>query len=93
MTQGLQVFNPAGSLVWDSSTVAGGAVADVRSFLPTDTATLTYPAFAGRSVYIINLRIRTEAGVSGVAADTALGYPRVTVSTAGSGRRFAVVVI
>jgi len=33
-----------------------------------------------------------EAGTMGVVADTALGYPRVTVSVASTTRRFAVEV-
>lgn len=88
----LTVYNASGTPVWDTDTVAGGVIADVRSYAAGDTATLTYPAFAGHSVLIVPLLVAIAAGANGVSADTALGYPRVTVVAAATQRRFAVVV-
>jgi hypothetical protein len=92
MTTALQLFNDEGTLHWDSRNVAGGVIADVREYAATATATLTYPVFAGRSVEIVPLLLRVQAGTMGVVADTTLGYPRVQVSAASTTRRFAVEV-
>ncbi|WP_338678908.1 hypothetical protein OPV09_17405 [Janthinobacterium sp. TB1-E2] len=92
MMAALQLFNDNGTKNWDSRTVAGGIIADVRQYASTETAVLTYPIFAGRSVEIVPLLLWVEAGTMGVVADTALGYPRVTVSVASTTRRFAVEV-
>lgn len=92
MAYGLQLFNSSGVLTWDSSTVVGGVLADVRTYAASGTATLLYPAFAGNYVRIIHLLVWNEAGTAGVVADTALGYPRVTVSAASTTRKFALEV-
>jgi hypothetical protein len=92
LTAALILYDTAGVPWWDSDSAAGGVFADVKTYLAADTATLTYPAFAGRSVVIVPLLIWNEAGTIGVTADTALGYPRVTVVAAGSTRRFAIEV-
>ena len=92
MSQGVQVFNAAGALVWDSSNVAGGVIADIKTYESTNTAILTYPAFAGRSASIITLLSWIAASTDGVSVDYALGYPRITVSAASTTRKFAVVV-
>lgn len=89
---GLTIYSPTGAEVWNTDTVAGGVIADVKTYGPTETATLTYPSFPGRSVLIVQLTQRATSGASWVTTDTALGYPRVTVTTASSTRRFAVVV-
>jgi hypothetical protein len=90
---GLTIYGANGiDEVWNSDTVAGGVIADVKTYLSTETATLTYPAFPGRSVLIVQLLQRVSSGATGVTADTALGYPRVTVAAATGTRRFAVVV-
>ena len=84
--------NAANQVTWDSRNVAGGLLADVRTFAAAVTAVLTYPAFPGRSVRIIPLRVWAEAGTLGVTVDTALGYPRVTIAAGSTERRFAVEV-
>lgn len=89
---GLTIYNATGGEVWNTDTVAGGVIADVKTYLASETATLVYPAFAGRTVLIVSLLVRNSAATSGVTADTALGYPRVTVAAGPATRRFAVVV-
>lgn len=93
---GLQIFDPNDgvTVVWDSDTVGGGVFADVRAYSAGETATLTYPAYAGRSVEIVPILSWNQSGAYGVTTDTALGYPRVTVSAASGGtRRFIVMVV
>lgn len=77
---------------WNSDSVGGGVVATVRSYGPGNTDTLVFPAFAGRTATIVNLLQWPAPGDPGVALDYGPGYPRVTVSTAGAARRFAVVI-
>lgn len=89
---GFTVYNAAGAEIWNSDTVAGGVIADVRAYAAADTATLTYPTFAGRSVLIVPLRVNSSGSIYGVTADVALGYPRVTVAAASTDRHFAVAV-
>lgn len=89
---GITIYNPAGTEVWNSDNVAGGVIADVRAYTGSESATLTYPIFAGRSVLIVPLLANNSASDNGVSADVDLGYPRVTVAAASSTRRFAVVV-
>jgi hypothetical protein len=87
---GVQIFKSDGSLFFDTSVAIGGVFLGTRSYAPTDTATETFPAFAGATPLVTPL---VAEGTVGVAVDTSLGYPRVTVSSGGVGRRFAVMVI
>lgn len=89
---GLQVFNDAGSVVWDSTKVAGGVIATIATYAAAQTGVLTFPQFAGRSAQIVPDRIWFFGADATVVADTALGYPRVTVTASTASRRFMVVV-
>lgn len=89
----LTIYDTSGNPVWDTDSVAGGIIADVKTFDGASTATLTYPTYAGRQVVIIPVMSWSSASASNVTADTTLGYPRVVVGTAGATRRFAVMVI
>lgn len=92
MTACMVLRNAANQVTWDSRTVLGGVLADVRTFAAGATAVITYPAFPGRSARVIPLRVWAEAGAPGVTVDTALGYPRVSVAAGSTERRFAVEV-
>lgn len=78
MTYGIQTYDSAGALLWDSNTAAAGVVADVQTVAGGASATFTYPDHAGRSCAALVL---LGFGDTGVTADTALGYPRITVPT------------
>lgn len=93
MSFGVQIWDGSGNLVYDSSVAVGGIIADVRVF-PAGSAgaVLTYPVYLGRAVEIIPLTADSSSSSYGVVADTDLGYPRVTVSSFGGDRRFAVEV-
>lgn len=90
MTYGIQTFDAAGTLLWDSSTAAAGVVADVQNVAGGASATFTYPDFAGRSAAALVL---LGFGNTGVTADTALGYPRVTVPNYPDPRTVLVLVL
>jgi hypothetical protein len=84
-------YNTSGVEEWNSDTVGGGTIADVRVYTSSDSVVLYYPTFAGRSVKVVGLLGRFSA--LGVTADVGLGYPRVTVASGYATRKFAVVVI
>ena len=88
---GMQLCRDDGSVMWDSRNVVGGVVAAVRAYERDQGGTELYPLFAGRSVQIIEL---TTSGLaqSGLSCDTALGYPRVSVTVVSFARQFLVVV-
>lgn len=93
MSFGVQVFDTAGTLVWDSRTVAGAVVADILSYSSGGSGTHTYPDFAGRSVDVIHLTWSGHGGQgAGITTDTSLGYPRVTVASRTFPRNFIVIV-
>lgn len=74
MPQGLQVWNAAGTKVFDSDTANVGCVLEAYKEQATGT-TRSYPDFPGRSVLVI------FADGSPSATPTisyALGYPQVT---------------
>lgn len=91
MTYGLRVWDASANLVFDSDDAVGGMVADVKTYGPSDTDTLTYPTLAGFSVMVVPI-FALYFGDFNVASDTTLGYPRVIVSAAGYTRQFLVVV-
>lgn len=90
-TWGFQTFADDGTTVtMDSRYVAGGVIAHVGVYAPGAIASLAFPVFAGRSAKII-----PDWGWSdpaSVVVDTALGYPRLTVTTSAGTRRFFLVV-
>lgn len=92
MSFGVQIWNSAGVSVYDSSAAVGGVIADVKTYAAGATATLTYPAYPGRSVEIIPLISGNDTANYNVTTDTTLGYPRVTVASSGAIRKFAVEV-
>lgn len=89
MTYGIQTFNSAGTLMWDSNTAASGVVADVQFVAAGASATFTYPDHAGRSAAVI---VVLGFGSVGATADTALGYPRIIVPTYPSDRTVLALV-
>lgn len=91
---GFQVFDDDDDtiVVWDSALVAGGVIAHVGAYQPAETAVLTFPSYAGRSVQIVPSFGWFYAASATVVADTALGWPRVTVTASNAVRRFFVVV-
>jgi hypothetical protein len=74
----LVVRNSAGTITFDSRLATEACVLDVLTVAAGATGTYTYPLFPGRSA--VTLLAYTQVGW-GVTVDTALGYPRVTVST------------
>lgn len=90
MTFGVQTFDASGGLVWDSSVAVGGIVADSRQVASGVSTTFTYPAYAGRTPFLIGLLDTTPASIT---VDTTLGYPRVSVASAGIARRFILAVL
>ena len=85
---GVKVYDASGTQVFDSTTAVGGVVIDFRRFLPTDTGVFTYPEFAGYTPFFVNVW-----GDGTIVLDTALGYPRVTVSaSSNTGRTFLLAV-
>lgn len=97
MPEGIRVRDVNGVEIWNSYTVSGGTLADVKIYAPSESATLTYPAFAGNGAYLVTIAgILPASGIPGVVLDTALGYPRVTVSATTAvtlPRKFVLVVI
>lgn len=74
MSQGLQVWNAAGTLVFDSDAALGGCV--IEAYREGASATTrSYPSFAGRTVLVI-----FGSGVASVVPTIsyAAGYPQVT---------------
>lgn len=85
---GILVNDASGAVQFDSTTAVGGVVIDFRRFSPTDAAVYTYPEFAGYTAFFVNVW-----GDGTIVLDTALGYPRVTVSTSSNdGRTFILAV-
>lgn len=90
---GVQLRNDSDSVIWDSRTVPGGIVAEVLSYTANQSDTRTYPHFAGRNGEVYNVTPDIITGPIGVTFDTALGYPRVTVSaTSYLNRNFMVLI-
>lgn len=86
---GLQIMDATGAVIFDSTTAIGGVVIDYREYGPTLSATLTYPAYAGHSPFLVHIYPNQAT----VVLDTSLGYPRVTVSAGAAGpRKFLVMV-
>jgi hypothetical protein len=89
----LILYDTSGNETFNTDTAVGGVIADVKSYSASGTGVTTYPAFTGRTAYIVNLLSWTSTTDIGVAVDTTLGYPRVTVSARSAPRKYAVVVV
>lgn len=89
---GMQLFDGDERVVFDSRFSAGGVVAAVGVYAPSDTGELRFPAFPGRSVHIVPITFWAFDSAFSVVADTVLGFPRVTIGVAQAARRFMVVV-
>jgi hypothetical protein len=90
VSYGLKVYDAAGALIWDSTAVVGGIIADCREFASGESGVFTYPAYAGRAAFLLRDYDTIPASIT---VDTTLGYPRVTVAAeAVSWRRFMLAV-
>jgi len=90
MAFGVQVFDGAGALTWDSSAAPGGVVADSREIPSGWSGSFTYPDFAGFVAQLVNV---CDTRPATITTDMALGYPRVNVTSAAIvGRRFVLAV-
>jgi hypothetical protein len=89
---GMQTFDDNETVEWDSRDVAGGVIATVATYEAAGTGVLLFPEFSGRSVQIVPDRVWFVGADDTVVADTAMGYPRVTITVASAPRRFMVVV-
>lgn len=72
MPSGLQVWDAAGTLVFDTTTAGVGCVADTVASATTSFVK-DYPAFAGRTTLALSLQGVTVASIS-----YASGYPSIT---------------
>lgn len=91
MSFGVQVNNAAGSLVWDSTTaIGGGVVADYQEIAAGASYSKSFPEFAGRTPIVIP--IADSADAPSISVDTALGYPRITVTALPQIRLFMLGV-
>lgn len=93
MSYGLQTFNAAGAVTFDSTLAVG--------FLPIGLYEValgapgfvkTWPGYPGRTVFIVD---SDGFGYSheGVTVDSALGYPRITVASSTISQRIFLVVL
>ena len=73
MTYGLQLFNAAGTLVFDSGQAVGGVCLGFFN-VPNTGATFTFPAYVGRT----GVAIAANSGSLDYTADNAPGYLRFT---------------
>ena len=91
MTYGLQCTNAAGQVTFDSTLAAFGCLVDRIALAASAAAQVrTYPDFAGRGVVVMTL---AGAPGLGVTADTALGYPRVSVPASDFGGELFLVFV
>lgn len=90
MTYGLQIFNEARSLIFDSSVAAGGVFLGIYT-IPPEGAVFTFKSMRNfRQGFALNLYGGT--GASGMIYDMALGYPRFTFSNLNWERDVALLV-
>jgi hypothetical protein len=90
MAYGLQILSNTGTLVWDSTTVNGGLVVDLKEFAPgVSGGVFSYPNWAGHSAFLI-----TNDSPSLVSLSTSSGMPVVTVANSSTeGREYALAVL
>jgi hypothetical protein len=89
LTYGVQGSDASGNIFWDSSNAKGGVVADSREIASGASAEFTYPAYAGHTPYLVQV---LDLNPQTITVDTALGYPRVTVTAGALLRRFLLAV-
>jgi hypothetical protein len=81
MTFGVQIADTAGSVIWDSTTVVGGMIADFRSYASGAAGeTISYPQWAGYTAFLI---VSGSATATTISLATSAGYPVVTVISGG----------
>jgi hypothetical protein len=89
----LRIYDANGNQVWDTDSVAGGVIADIKIFNANQAGgTYGYPTFVGRNVIIVPILSSTRPYDFGVVPNYNPGYPQIVVSSRPSFRRFAVVV-
>lgn len=88
MAAGLQVWDSAGTLVFDSTVAdVGCPVEAVNS--TTSSQTKNYTAFAGRTALVLNSR-----GYAAVTVSYGSGYPSITFpATAAAGDKAWLVIL
>ncbi len=102
MSTGLQIFNAAGKLIYDTSVLGWMLIDDTSIVNSNQTATRTYPQLAGLNleakvveVPIYNaLNLPSGRGFyyilqHNISVDYTLGYPRVTL---GLGLRYSILI-
>lgn len=83
MSYGIQITNGAGTTLFDSRFATGGLLIDMIEIGNSGgSATNTYPAYAGFTIFWIPLYGDTGfyGASSSITTDYALGYPRITVT-------------
>lgn len=90
MTFGVAVYNSSGSLVWDTLSATGGVIADSKNVASGFSGTYTYPGYAGRTPFLI---LASDTVPASITVDTALGYPRINISSVSVARKFVLAVI
>lgn len=85
MGAGLQIFNPAGTMLFDSSVAVGGVCMGFVSvpayvYPAASTLVVTYPDVGpGRSGFVVSCVGGFESEAGQYDYDNALGYPRFTL--------------
>lgn len=75
---GTQVFAADGTtLIFDSRIAQAGVLMDVQALKTTSTTVLSYPAFAGRTAFVMD---GCSNMIAAASVDYALGYPRVSLA-------------
>lgn len=98
MSFGLAIYDSSQNLVWQTPDAFDGVVIGIHDVPTNTTPTFTYPSLAGRSVFFYTINseynpgVNTDIGDYDVSSDTALGYPRVTVTAAKDYKRTLVVM-
>jgi len=86
------VRNSAGEVVIDSRTAVAGACVDLIEIAAGAAAVLTYPAFAGFTPMVLQSGFQSMALMP--AADSDLGYPRLTfASFSAAARQYAIFML
>lgn len=78
MAFGVQAFDSAGTLIFDTTSAGGGVVADLIDMADGAALVKEYPGYAGHTCRAMAL---SYAGPYGTAVDYVLGWPRLTISS------------
>lgn len=89
MSYGLQIFNSSGTVTFDTTTAAVGCLAEVVRITGGTSQTKTYPAFAGRTIFVLNM---DGSDVFSTSIDYALGYPRAVIPAGFTGFNYTYLV-